>query len=72
MDRAFSTLAHQSGFAPTILFRGPESVSYELGERSFSNIAEERSEGLRHDDDEDHEDQLLELMELPHRVYSAS
>ena len=31
MDRALSTLAHE---VPTLLFRGPESVSYGTGEES--------------------------------------
>lgn len=57
MDRAFSTVAYQSQLVPTILFRGPDSVSYGMGEET-SNVTEEWP------DDQDLDDQDLEAGDL--------
>jgi len=67
MDIALSTLAYQSRFLPTLLFRGPESVSYGTGEDALSNHVIEPwlEEMTQPEDDEDnqHQDQLLEPKE---------
>ena len=36
MDRAFSTVAYQSQLVPTMLFRGPDSVSYGAREETIN------------------------------------
>ena len=59
MDRAFSTVAYQSQLVPTILFRGPDSVSYGVREET-SNVTEEWPD----DEDQDDEDQRLEAGDL--------
>ena len=62
MSRAFSTLSTQSRFPPTILFRSPQSVSYDTGDGS--DDIEEGPGMPRDDEDEQDNPDQLELNEF--------
>ena len=65
MDRALSTLTHQSRVVPTLLFRSPESINYETGEVIVHSFIEEGRETTPRRDDEDNDNlDELELDEL--------
>ncbi|KAF8813072.1 hypothetical protein BYT27DRAFT_7239522 [Phlegmacium glaucopus] len=64
IEQAFSTMARHGRAVPTLLFRGPESVTYETeGRAAVPDIVEEPDEIPRRGDEEN-QDQLLELQEL--------
>ena len=64
MERSFSTLLDQSRIVPTLLFRGPESISYGTEEEAQSSNVIEMWPEEDGDDSNQYQDQLVELQEF--------
>ena len=62
VDQAISTLVQEGRAVPTLVFRSPQSITYNMGGLS-SDIIDEEPHGMSVQDDEDG-DQVMELDEM--------
>jgi hypothetical protein len=61
VDQAISTLAQEGRAVPTLVFRGPQSITYDPGPEGLSSdIIDEEPQGMSLQDDEGG-DQVIEL-----------